>query len=388
MIYLGGIQLISISLCVVTKNQKDALESCLLSVNDIVDEIIIVEGSTDKKNEIARKFTDKIYNFENIDDFSTKESFLFSKATKEYILLMDANDFLGEEDRRKLEGLKESLKGSVDAVSMKYNTGFDDDGNVICSHRENRLAKRTCDFKWEGIGHGQLTVKGNTIDSDICISKGGLKINTDHNLKTYQRIIESGEELGLVDIFYYAKELYDNKQFEEALVNYERVLNSEDCGIEYKIYACGRVADYYSSIGNREDAVIYCLRSFEYAAPRAEFCCRLGTYYLIENKLKEAIFWFELATSLEKPENSWGFFNDSCWTWIPYMYLSMCHTRLEDYELAYKYNDYASSYVPKNENMLKNKKILKQLMANKNTPTLKSTVKLDVAYPQKNNYEG
>jgi len=362
--------LISISLCVVIKDQKDALESCLLSVNDIVDEIIIVDGSTDKKNGIARKFTDKIYNFENIDDFSTKRSFLFSKATKEYIFWMDANDFIGEEDRKKLGGLKESLKGSVDAVSMIYNTRFDDDGNVICSHRENRLVKRTCDFKWEGIGYGQLAVNGNTINSDICITKGKLKINTDHNLKIYQRIIESGEKLGLVDIFYYANELYDNKQFEEAIVNYKKVLDSDDGGIEYKIYACGRVADYYSSIGNRENAVMYCLKSFEYVAPRAEFCCRLGTYCLIENKSKEAIFWFELATTLEKPENSWGFFNDSCWTWMPYMYLSMCYIRLGDYELAYKYNDDASSYVPKNKNMLKNKKILKQLIANKNNFTL------------------
>lgn len=54
----------------IVKNEENTLGNCLESVKDIVDEIVIVDtGSTDKTKEVASKFTDKIFDFEWIDDF-------------------------------------------------------------------------------------------------------------------------------------------------------------------------------------------------------------------------------------------------------------------------------------------------------------------------------
>ena len=51
--------MITISLCMIVKNEEDVLERCLNSCNAIADEIIIVDtGSTDKTKEIAFKYTD------------------------------------------------------------------------------------------------------------------------------------------------------------------------------------------------------------------------------------------------------------------------------------------------------------------------------------------
>ena len=72
--------MISISLCMIVKNEEDVLERCLESVKLIADEIIIVDtGSTDKTKEIACKFTNKLYNFEWIDDFAAAKSYIHSK---------------------------------------------------------------------------------------------------------------------------------------------------------------------------------------------------------------------------------------------------------------------------------------------------------------------
>ena len=53
--------MISISLCMIVKNEERVLERCLQSLQGLMDEIIIVDtGSTDRTKEIAKKYTDKI----------------------------------------------------------------------------------------------------------------------------------------------------------------------------------------------------------------------------------------------------------------------------------------------------------------------------------------
>ena len=74
--------MITISLCMIVKNEEKVLARCLDSIADLMDEIIIVDtGSSDNTKEIAKKYTDKIYDFTWIDDFSAARNFAFSKAT-------------------------------------------------------------------------------------------------------------------------------------------------------------------------------------------------------------------------------------------------------------------------------------------------------------------
>ena len=73
--------MVTISLCMIVRNEEDVLERYLKSIADVVDEIIIVDtGSVDKTKEIAKKFTDHIYDFPWVDDFSAARNFAFSKG--------------------------------------------------------------------------------------------------------------------------------------------------------------------------------------------------------------------------------------------------------------------------------------------------------------------
>lgn len=97
--------MITISLCMIVKNEERLLARCLDSVADLMDEIIIVDtGSTDQTKEIAARYTDKIYDFEWVQDFSAARNFAFSKATKEYIYSADADEVLDEENREVFRG--------------------------------------------------------------------------------------------------------------------------------------------------------------------------------------------------------------------------------------------------------------------------------------------
>ncbi len=98
----------------------------------------------------------------------------------------------------------------------------------------------------------------------------------------------------------------------------------------------------------------YAYKTFEYDIPRAEACCRLGFSFLQEKKYTQAAYWYEIATKLEKPKESLGFFNDECWTWLPHLQLCVCYDKLGNQKLAYEHNEIARQFRPNDERILYN----------------------------------
>ena len=119
--------MVSISLCMIVKNEEDVLERCLDSVADLVDEIVIVDtGSTDRTREIAARYTDKIFDFPWRDDFAAARNESFAHASMDYCMWLDADDVLLEADRAAFLELKETLDPAVSVVMAPYHTGFDE----------------------------------------------------------------------------------------------------------------------------------------------------------------------------------------------------------------------------------------------------------------------
>lgn len=354
--------MITVSLCMIVKNEEDVIANCLESIKDIVDEIIIVDtGSQDKTKEIVKKYTPKVYDFKWIDDFAAARNFSFSNATKDYILWLDADDVILPKDAENFKALKKTLDPSIDSVTAKYNIGFDEYGNVTASYRRNRLVKRSNNFKWYGFVHEYLAVGGNIMNSEIAVTHKKLKQTPKRNLEIYQNKLKEGVDFTPRDILYYGNELYDHKMYDESLKYYNKFLDSKQGWFEDNIRVCGKICDYFQSIDNVEEGRKYAYRSFEYDTPRAEACCKIGFSFLHEKKYKQAAFWYEEATKLEKPKDSWGFFNDACWTWLPHLQLCVCYDRLGDKKLAYEHNEIASKFRPNDERMLYNKKYFQGL---------------------------
>ena len=71
--------MITISLCMIVKNEEAVLARCLDSIAGLMDEIIIVDtGSHDRTKEIAAKYTKNIYDFTWTGNFSDARNFSFS----------------------------------------------------------------------------------------------------------------------------------------------------------------------------------------------------------------------------------------------------------------------------------------------------------------------
>lgn len=336
----------TISLCMIVKNEEAHLASCLESVKDVVDEIVVVDtGSADATKEIAHRFTDKVLDFIWVDNFSKARNYSFEQATKDYILWLDADDVLLEPDRIKLLQLKETLNPSIDAVMMKYHTGFDKNGNVTFSYYRERLVRREKRYRWKEAVHEYIELHGNVIQSDVAVThtKTGAAA-PGRNISIYERLLASGEELSPRGLYYYARELKDNGRFKDAIDFFSRFLDTGRGWVEDNITACAELAICFERENRREDQFKALARSFVYDTPRAEICCALGYAWKSVKDYKRAAFWFELATTLKKPENGWGFIRQDCWGYIPCIELSVCYDKLGQLDLAVRYNEQAGQY--------------------------------------------
>ena len=349
--------MITISLCMIVKNEEAVIARCLNSLKGIVDEIIIVDtGSTDNTKEIVKGFTDKVFDFKWIDDFSAARNCSFSKATKDYILWLDADDVILEEDREKFIQLKKELDPMIDIVMMKYNVGFDEHGNITLSYFRERLSKRTMNCKWHEPVHEYLEINGYRINSDICVThRKECAPVAGRNLSIYEKLISMGKELSPRGLYYYARELFYNGKYEKAIEYFNKFLDTKQGWVEDNIGACYTLSMCYGYLSDKENSLKSLIKSFEYDTPRAEICCQLGYHYFEKNDYSKAITWYKLATELEMPTESWGFILHDFWGFIPSIQLCVCYDKLGNRKEAIKYNNRAAEYKPNDSSVDYNK---------------------------------
>lgn len=352
-------QLITISLCMIVKNEEEVLARCLDSVKAIVDEINIVDtGSTDNTVEIAKRYTDRVFFYPWPGSFSAARNKSFEYATKDYILYLDADDVLLKEDQDKLKQLKETLDPAVDSVSMYYNLGMDEYGNFALRFRRNRLVKRERNFKWKGEVHNLLEVSGNIFNADIGVTHLKKRHAVGRNLSIYEQKITNNDKFTARDYFYYGNELRENGHYEKAIESYQKNLAMKEGWVDDKIFACIFMADCYRFLHDSTNELKALLQSFEYGKPRAEALCRIGYHFHQKRDWKAAIFWYSLAAEYPEDPDQWSFSYPAYRTWYPHLQLCVCYYNLADYVKAYFHNEQARKYRPQDERILHNKRLL------------------------------
>lgn len=95
-----------LSVCIIVKNEAEYLPRCLQSVQDLAQEIIVVDtGSTDDTVSLARQFGAKVLETPWEDDFSKARNVSLQAATQPWILVIDADETLGEQAKAELMSL-------------------------------------------------------------------------------------------------------------------------------------------------------------------------------------------------------------------------------------------------------------------------------------------
>ncbi len=296
---------ISISLCMIVKNEEKVLARCLDSVADLMDEIIIVDtGSTDRTKEIAARYTQQIYDFVWVDDFSAARNFAFSKAHMDYIYSADADEVLDEENRRRYRLLKENLLPEIEIVQMKYGNQLQF-GTVYNFDEEYRpkLFKRLREFVWMEPIHESVCLDPVVYDSDIVITHLPECSHAGRDLANFRRQVQKGVRLSAHLHGMYARELFVAGSDEDFLLAEDFFADSVrdvDRGPKEFEEACCVAA---RAARLRGDAVAF----FRYAVKLiagegcSEICCEMGNFYIGQQDYEEAAVWYYNAAYESAP---------------------------------------------------------------------------------------
>ncbi|CAM3719363.1 glycosyltransferase [Cohnella lubricantis] len=356
--------MITISLCMIVKNEEETIGRCLDSVHDLVDEINIVDtGSTDRTKEIVSQYTNRIFDFEWIQDFAAARNYSFDQATQDYIFWLDADDVLLEKDRERFRELKGSLDTRIDSVIMNYVLSRDSGGNAHNVTRHNRLVKRSISPRWIYPIHEILVIRGSLLLSPVEITHAPKleKRNRTRNLTILQEHIRKDGPSRRSE-FYLANELFDNERYDEALAAYESFLQGSVENFEDHIAACGVLAHLYHERGDLDRELQYLFKTFEYDVPRADYVCRIGLWFEQKGEYRLASYWYEEAAEQDIPVDYFGLMNLVCWTWVPHVQLMLCYGKLGELGKALEHIEKALSYFPNDPNLLENKKRLEAAM--------------------------
>lgn len=104
-----------LTIALATRNEEQNIDTCLGSVKDIADEIIIVDGSsTDKTVEIAKTYGARVLNAKNYPNFHINKKRAMDEASSEWILQLDADErvspALAEEIKRVIQMSQEEIQ--------------------------------------------------------------------------------------------------------------------------------------------------------------------------------------------------------------------------------------------------------------------------------------
>lgn len=345
----------TLSVCMIVKNEEKVLSRCLDCVKFFADELVIVDtGSSDKTREIARKYTEKVYDFEWCDDFSLARNFAFSKASCDYIMWLDADDVVGVESINKIISLKSKM--TADVYMAMYHVGFDERGVPNFSYYRERIVRRGGNFKWVGFVHEVIELRGQIVYADFCIEhRKENRTHANRNLRIYRKKLKEGHVFSPRENYYYGRELYYNgyyKKAEKVLLSYLKTANySPDIQ-----GACCIVSECRKTKKEYEKGVEILYFALKNTNPTSEICCRIGELYSLLGKLKQAEFWYKSALCVEQDKLDGGFYQSEYAGLVPSIELSVILYRMGKINEAREFHLLAKLINPQNPIVIHNEK--------------------------------
>lgn len=335
----------SISLCMIVKNEEAVLARCLDSLADIPDEYIIVDtGSTDSTIEIARRYTDLVFDFAWINDFAAARNFSLSKASCDYIYIADADEVLDEENLLRFRLLKQALLSEVEVVEMLYanQLSFNTTYNFDAEYRP-KMFRRLREFYFTDPVHEVLRTDPIVYRSDVIIRHCPQNDHSGRDLTLLSNYVKNGGKLTARLEMMYARELLISGA-REALHNAQPYFEGILCNKESEGASLRRAACVLSKLAMLEHDAPMLLRVAcpeLVGIPVSEICCAMGDYHFAENDVALAADWYEAALTSAKPELVAASAGKH-----PLEGLASCFEKLGDNEKAIQYRAAAAAWKP------------------------------------------
>ncbi|WP_167955971.1 glycosyltransferase family 2 protein [Anaerosporobacter faecicola] len=343
--------MITITACMIVKNEEAILARCLDSIQKLVDEIVIVDtGSTDRTKDIAKRYTTKIYDFPWINDFAAARNFSFSKATMDYIYVADADEEIDEENQQKFLYLKEAMLPEIEIVQMYYTNQLQY-GTTYNYDKEYRpkLYKRLREFTWQDPIHETVNIEPVIYDSDIEIMHKPVTSHAKRDFHNFYHVLEKGDRLSSKLVHMFAKELFiagNEEDFLEA-GQYFLELQKDTSRTAEEIGYIQCVLTKYARL--QEDLSLLMKVTLKNIASKAssEVCYELGEYYYRKEEFEEALIWYYNAAYETECQLNIHYAGD-----YPLHRLADCYQAMGNEEQRIAYKELAAAWKVPDEGMI------------------------------------
>ncbi|MBE6055738.1 glycosyltransferase [Clostridium sp.] len=339
-----------ISLCLIVKNEEETLLKCLDSAKNIAQEIIIIDtGSTDRTKEIALNFTDKVYDFTWCNDFSKARNFSISKASNDWILVLDADEVVTDFDIRDIESFCSQDNKNVVGRLKRINEYEDEQGIKRYIERVNRVLNKNF-FTYEGIIHEQIvstnkkkyvTKNINLIVDHIGYSKEVL--NRTNKIQRNIELLKKALKKDFKDPYLHyqlGKSYFMGKDYDNAYISFKKAIYLVD-DFNYE-YAEDLVESYgYTLIHlNLFKEALELIKYEKYYSNSPDFLFIIGLIYMNNNCFQKSAETFLRCTEFKEGKI------EGITSYLPLYNIGVIFECLGFKEEALNYYNLCGEYIP------------------------------------------
>ena len=301
-----------VSICVIMKNEEKNMEKFLSAIKrhfgNYPYELVLVDtGSTDNTLQIAGKYTDQIFHFDWIGDFSAARNFSIACASHDWILALDCDEYILDLDTKGFDAMIRQYPDSVGMLSRKNHYAQNGTDNIYTDDVERFFNRKR--FHYEAIIHEQVrAIDGSPFQRtaipltvDHCGYNGTeeeLKKKADRNNELLLKMLEQNPD----DPYLY----FQIGQSYNMLRDDEKACYYYGKGLEYDVdpraeYVQMMVIGYGYALLHlkRYDEALQFQNIYEEFGGTADFVCLMGFIYLRKGMIVQAMAEFLKATTFE-----------------------------------------------------------------------------------------
>lgn len=171
--------MLPISICIIAKNEEKHIDNCLSAIQKYMGnyphEIVFIDtGSTDQTVELAKKYTDKIFFFEWIGDFSAARNYSISCASNDWILVLDCDEYIEAINLDILDLMTSKYPTRIGVITQRSHcimNQMDSIYSILVSRFFNRKY-----YHYESIIHEQV----RPLDPNLKVEHNDISLSVEH----------------------------------------------------------------------------------------------------------------------------------------------------------------------------------------------------------------
>ncbi len=281
----------------IVKNEEEYLQECLESVEDVVDEIIVVDtGSTDRTVEIAGQFDAEVHHIPWNDDFAAARNESIKHASGDWILQLDADERLDPESKKELRRWLENNSKMCASVLIDSPKEENNKGHISRAHR---LFRNYQGIQYSGRIHEQISpsiseLNGEEGFSNIKVMHLGYDKSEDEmhekSERNYQLLKQqiAEEPNNAYYHFTMAQNLILRKEYEEALASLNTALKLGGLPKDIRCSIYNNLTEVHMRLGKYPEAVQFAAKAISFSRNQTtSYLLLFEIYGFLDNPLKQ-----------------------------------------------------------------------------------------------------